>query len=301
VDFNRLFNTLNGEGLKVLQHEPMSRHTSFQIGGPARLLARPTSIKQLAAAIEACRQTDCPYRVVGRGTNLLVDDAGIEALVLLTSDLVWEDYPHHEELWASAGESLSSLCNRAKAAGLSGLEFAYGIPGSVGGGVYMNAGAYGGELKDVLTAVYTLDPHTGGTGVMSVTAADFGYRRSLFMENEQIILGVRFTLMSGDPAEIGARMEDYMARRRNKQPLDLPSAGSIFKRPKGAYAAALIDGCGLKGLRIGGAAVSEKHAGFIVNVGGATCADVLALMEAVRRTVREQTGYELEPEVRVFR
>lgn len=301
MDFEGLFTKLSELGITVEQNAPMSRHTSFLIGGPARLLARPSSAEQLSGAILACKDTGCTYRVVGRGTNLLVDDNGIDALVLLTADLNLNTADLGGGLWASAGESLSALCHRAQSQGLSGLEFAYGIPGSVGGGVYMNAGAYGGEMKDTLTAVLTLDPHTGKIEIMPVTADDFSYRHSIFMENGLIILGACFSLVDADPAEILAKMNDYMSRRREKQPLDCPSAGSTFKRPVGAYAAAIIDQCGLKGFSVGGAAVSRKHAGFIINAGGATCADVLSLMEAVRETVLRETGYSLEPEVRVFR
>lgn len=302
MEFDTLLDKIEAQGIRCLKNEPMSRHTTFKIGGPARLMALPNSANQLIAAIEACSAMNLPYRVVGNGSNLLVADEGIEALVIVTMSLQ-EAPPAPDEpfLAASAGESLVTLCCRAAAAGLAGLEFAYGIPGTVGGAVYMNAGAYGGEMKDVVHSVTVYDPGRGEVYDLPAEKLDFSYRHSLFMKNPLIILGAVFKLEKGDKSDIKAKMDDFMGRRKDKQPLDWPSAGSTFKRPEGAYAAALIDQCGLKGFRIGGAMVSEKHAGFVVNAGGATCADVTAVMEAVGHTVHEQTGFVLEPEIRVFR
>lgn len=202
-------------------------------------------------------------------------------------------------LYAQAGASLTRLCRTAAGFSLSGLEFAYGIPGSVGGGIYMNAGAYGGELKDVVESVDYLD-EDGNRHTLTVQELAFGYRRSMFSYRKCCILGASFALVPGDHQAIAARMEDVMQRRREKQPLEYPSAGSTFKRPEGAYAAELIDRCGLKGVSVGDAQVSEKHAGFLINRGNATCADMLGLIEIVRRTVLEQTGFLLEREVELL-
>ena len=203
-------------------------------------------------------------------------------------------------LTAGAGVRLTALCRAALEHGLSGLEFAYGIPGTVGGAVYMNAGAYGGEMKDVLTVVRYLTTE-GKVVQASAAELDLSYRHSIFEENGGCILSAQFALQPGNAADIRAKMDELMAKRADKQPLDKPSAGSTFKRPAGAFAAALIDQCGLRGFRHGGAAVSDKHCGFVVNLGGATCADVLALCDEVRAIVKEKTGYELEKEIRVVK
>ena len=302
MGFDKLFDALTGEGIRCMQDEPMSRHTTFRIGGPARLMAFPDSETALLFTIAACCAAGLPYRVVGNGSNLLVADEGVNTLVIITMGI--KSPPPDVAggfLSATAGESLTVLCGRACIAGLAGLEFAYGIPGTVGGAVYMNAGAYGGEMKDVIYSVTVYDPESGAITDLPVSELAFGYRRSLFMDRPLIILSAVFRLQAGDRAEIKARMEDYLSRRRDKQPLDWPSAGSTFKRPEGAYAAALIDQCGLKGFQMGGARVSDKHAGFVINAGGATCADATALMEEVGRVVLEKTGFVLEPEIRVFR
>ena len=287
---------LEEEGVPFLRDEPMSRHTTFAIGGPAALFAIPRDLREVRLVQAAAREEGVPLLVLGRGSDLLVRDEGIPGAVLSMEKLSAIRREGGAKLRAQGGASLAALCRAARQAGLAGLEFAYGIPGQVGGGVYMNAGAYGGELRDVVEEVEFLDGD-GELRVLSGEGLEFGYRRSFFTGKGHIILSALFSLAPGEPEAIAAAMEDCMARRRAKQPLELPSAGSTFKRPQGAYAAALIDQCGLKGLRVGGAQVSEKHAGFVVNTGGATCADVLELIRQIQETVLEKTGYHLEPEV----
>lgn len=275
----------------------MSRHTSFRIGGPAALMAFPAGREQAAAAVQAAAEVGIEPFFLGNGSNLLAADGRIDRFLIKTS-LLRRCRIREDRMDADGGLTLARLAVKAREAGLSGLEFAHGIPGTLGGAVTMNAGAYGGEMAQVVRRVTVLN--ADGT-TERTEHFDFGYRHSAFSDGRRLILGATLALAPGDPAVIAARMEELGAKRREKQPLDLPSAGSAFKRPEGYFAAALIDQCGLKGTQIGGAQVSEKHAGFIVNRGGATCADVLALVELVRDRVRAQTGVELEPEIKVLR
>lgn len=286
--------------LEVLQDEPMSRHTTFRIGGPAKRMAFPSSREQLVLLMSFAKDYGANPLVIGNGSNLLVPDEGLDRLVIDTSaNLNRVERGSGNTVLADAGATLARTADLACKSGLTGLEFAHGIPGTLGGGVVMNAGAYGGELKDVVTEVTALYPD--GVKVLTPAELDFSYRHSVFSAGEGIVLGAKVKLESGDPDAIKAKMDDLMARRKASQPLELPSAGSTFKRPTGYYAGSLIEGCGLKGCRVGGAEVSSKHAGFLVNVGGATCADVLALIEKVQKTVYDAHGVMLEPEVKIIR
>ena len=285
--------------LELREQEPMSRHTTFRIGGPVRLMALPKTEKEAQAVLKTAWELECPPFFLGNGSNLLVADAGYEGFVLKLTGEMRQVREVNRRLVAGSAMLLSQLAWAALGRGLAGLEFAHGIPGSLGGAVTMNAGAYGGEMAQVVTAVTCLTRR----GELETVPADrcaFSYRHSAFSDGSRLILRVEFSLPQGDPEEIRAKIEDLARRRKEKQPLEWPSAGSMFKRPPGHFAAALIDQCGLKGLTVGGAQVSEKHAGFVVNRGGATCADVLALVDQVRERVLRQTGVELEMEVRVL-
>ena len=291
--------------LELRTDEPMAKYTTFRVGGPAALMALPKTEEEARAALQAARALGVEPFFLGNGSNLLVPDEGTGRFLIKLSGRYGADPLNRVReaegaLAAGGAVSLSLLSRTALGLGLTGLEFAGGIPGSVGGAVTMNAGAYGGELAQVLASVTALD-RTGERRVFAPEQCAFGYRRSLFSGGDYLILEASFRLEAGDPAAIQAKMDDLAARRQEKQPLELPSAGSMFKRPPGYFAAALIDQCGLKGLTVGGAQVSEKHAGFVVNRGGATCADVLTLVDRVKEEVLRRTGVELEMEVRVLR
>lgn len=279
--------------------EPLSRHTSFQIGGPAALFCEPQNKRQLARAVAVCRQAGVRYYLLGKGTNILFADEGFDGVVIHIGEMLGNIECNGLSVTAQAGAALSKVCIAAANEGLSGLEFAYGIPGCVGGAVYMNAGAYGGEMCQVVTGVTAMD-RAGNLLDIPADKLDLSYRHSRFMNEDLVILSVRVKLEKGDREEIRAKMAELMTRRRTSQPLELPSAGSTFKRPATGYAAAMIEAAGLKGLRVGDAQVSEKHAGFVVNRGRATCKDVLQLMEQVQDRVEQDTGVRLEPEVRIL-
>ena len=282
------------------EREPLRDHTSFRIGGRAALMLLPRTCGELERAALECRRVGVEPLILGRGTNLLVEEGDLDLVVLKTNGgpegirLAGEN-----EIEAESGALLSRVANFALEQGLTGFEFAHGIPGSIGGAAVMNAGAYGGEMKDVIVRTEALAPD-GRRFTLEGAAHGFGYRRSAFREGDLILRSV-IRLQPGDPAAIRGRMEELMAKRRASQPLNMPSAGSTFKRPVGGYAAALIDEAGLKGYRVGGAMVSEKHAGFVVNAGGASFDDVIALMDHVRETVYRRSGITLEPEVRIIR
>lgn len=287
-------------GMRLLWDEPMSRHTSFRIGGPARLLVLPRSAEELKSAYLAALRLEVPVLFMGNGSNLLAPDGGLDRFVIKTFDgLSKISRTGETEVTAESGVLLSKLAVFARNCGLSGLEFSYGIPGTFGGAITMNAGAYDGEIGNVVAQTEYLDP-AGEVVRISGKEHDFSYRHSIFSSGERLILRGKLSLRPGNPAEIQARMDELSARRKRSQPLELPSAGSVFKRPPGNYAAALIDRCALKGRSVGGAQVSEKHAGFIVNRGGATCDDVLRLIDLVRETVSRETGVELETEIRIL-
>ena len=285
--------------LPLLAGEPLSKHTSFRVGGPAELLACPRSEEELAALLRQCARMEVRPRVLGGGTNILAPDGGVPGVVISTRGLDSLELSEDGSISAGAGVPLARLAVFAQKNGLTGLEFAHGIPGTVGGGMYMNAGAYGGELSQVAVSARFLTAE-GELRTLVGEEMGLGYRRSAFMGLPGVIVSARFRLEAGDPETIQARMRELMERRRASQPLELPSAGSTFKRPVGGYAAALIQEAGLKGFRVGDAAVSEKHAGFVVNLGHASSADVLTLIARVRETVKASSGIELEPEVRIW-
>lgn len=288
--------------LKVTADEPMSRHTSFRIGGPARRMAFPQNGEQLVLLMGFAEECGAETLVIGNGTNLLAADEGLDRLVVdVSAAMHGVQGGESGTVTAEAGVSLARLADFACKQGLTGLEFAHGIPGTLGGAVCMNAGAYGGEMKQVIQTVTVLFPDEG---VKTLTGEEmaFGYRRSLLTDRpEGVVLRAAVQLAPGDPAAIREKMQELMARRKASQPLEWPSAGSTFKRPAGHFAGTLIDQCGLKGLTVGGAQVSEKHAGFIINKGGATCADVTALIAQVQARVYDKTGVRLEPEVKIVR
>ena len=283
--------------LTVREREPMSAHSSFRIGGPADIFVEPAFEMELAALQRFLREKGIVPAVIGRGTNLLVHDEGVRGVVIHLGDAFAGIRAEDDVLYAEAGVSLAKLAVTAKELGLAGLEFAHGIPGSLGGAVMMNAGAYGGEMKDVVASVRYMNAF-GSTA--ETEEPGFAYRKSMFTGGHDLILGAAIRLQPDDPAAIQARMQELREKRSASQPLELPSAGSTFKRPRTGYAAALIEQAGLKGLTIGGAQVSEKHAGFVVNVGGATFADVSALMQRITETVYEKFSVRLEPEVQIL-
>ncbi len=282
--------------IEFKENVPMSEHTSFKIGGCADVLAVVKNTEELKAVISLSRTLDIPYMVIGNGSNLLVSDEGIRGVVVRLEGQFKEISVEGNLITAGAGASLTKLCLDAQRNSLTGLEFGYGIPGTVGGAAYMNAGAYGGEMKDVVVYCTHLDPDLN-VGRFSINDLELSYRHSKYMQGEYIILSVTCELKTGDCTQIKAKMDELMQKRIDKQPLDLPSAGSVFKRPEGAFAAALIDECGLKGRSVGGAQVSTKHSGFIVNTGDATCKDVLNLVEIIKAEVKEKTGFDLQREI----
>lgn len=287
-------------GLELRDNEPMYKHTTFRVGGPVTLMALPRSVEELSTAVSLAKEAGIEPFFLGRGSNLLVADRGAEAfLIKLAGGLDRLELLGENSLYVGAGVTLAQAAVFALEHALTGLEFAHGIPGTLGGGVFMNAGAYDGELSQVVSWADVLD-ETGRRFRLEGPDLELGYRTSVFSRKPWVVTGARLDLTPGDPAAIRARMEDLSHRRRSKQPLEFPSAGSTFKRPAGHFAGALIQEAGLKGVRIGGAQVSEKHAGFVVNTGGATSDDILSLIRLVRDTVLEKTGVLLEPEVRML-
>lgn len=299
-NIDRLANMLEREPgyMRVRRDELMSAHISFKVGGPADIFISPETPGQVARALSLAEECGVPVLIMGNGTNLIFRDGGYRGLVMrIGQDLAGVQPAHGDRLTALAGTKLSDLCSAAAEAGLSGLEFACGIPGTVGGAASMNAGAYGGDISGVFESAEVIVD--GRTEVWSVGDMDYGYRTSEVFRRAAAVISATFALTPGDPDGIRARMDELNRMRGEKQPLDMPSAGSTFKRPSGHYTGALIDSCNLRGARVGGAQVSEKHAGFIVNAGGATAADILELIELVRATVKRRCGVDLELEVRV--
>ncbi len=285
---------------KVFESVSMSDYTSFKTGGNASLLVSPNSADSLSELIKYCTSLGVKPLIIGNGSNTIISDNGIDNVVIHID----EGFKHIEYcgggiVKCGAGVSLAKLCSFALEYELSGLEFAFGIPGSVGGAAFMNAGAYGGEMKDVVMLCNHIEP-TGEKGSLSGNMLDYGYRKSAYRDNGCVITSVVFKLEKGEPDAIKYKMDSFLERRKAKQPLDYPSAGSVFKRPEGYFAGALIQECGLKGKTIGGAQVSEKHAGFIINIGNAKTKDITDLIEYVQKTVKEEKGVLLEKEVRVI-
>ena len=287
--------TVETDDVQIVLGEYMWDHTSFRIGGAADVYVRPLSEEGLLVTLENCRLHRAPYLIIGKGTNLLVSDRGYRGVII---DMTGMDgiSVNGNRITAAGGAPLAAVARCAAENALSGLEFAAGIPGSLGGGIFMNAGAYGGEMKDVVRSVRVLTKYMEITEIPAEEAA-FGYRSSRFKESGEIILGAELELAPGDRKEIEARMKELNARRREKQPLELPSAGSTFKRPEGSFAGKLIQDAGLAGYQVGQAQVSPKHCGFVVNLGGASAKDVRRLILDVQAKVKENSGIDLEPEV----
>lgn len=283
----------------LLPAEPMTKHTSFHIGGPAELMAQPQSEAELQSLLLKAAEAAVPVTLVGNGSNLLVRDKGIRGLVIKLGSMLREIKVSGNVLTFGSGVSLAQASKKAAELGLSGMEFAVGIPGSIGGAVYMNAGAYDGEMSKVVKSVRVMDA-AGEVRELSASELDFGYRHSALQGSSKIVTSVTVELAAGDKQAIAEKMADFSNRRITKQPLELPSAGSMFKRPPGYFAGTLIDQTGLKGYTVGGAQVSTKHAGFVVNIGGATAADVLQLISDVQAKVFAAHGVHLEPEVLVL-
>lgn len=288
-----------GEQVEILVAEPMKNHTTFRIGGPADALALPKTPEEVAEVVRFCNEHAQPYYVLGNGSNLLVSDEGYRGLVLQLYRNFNDIQVNGETITVQSGAMLAAVARTAYQTGLTGLEFASGIPGTIGGAVVMNAGAYGGEMKNVLKEVTVLTKE-GEVLAIPAKALELGYRTSVIPKNGWIVLGAVLQLKKGDQEQILARMEELKEQRITKQPLDLPSAGSTFKRPEGYFAGKLIMDAGLRGFTVGGAQVSEKHCGFVVNRGDATAADVWELICEVKRRVKERTGVELEPEVKLL-
>ena len=285
---------------QVLEHEPMARHTTMRVGGPAEILFSPAGEGELLFAVREAKRAGAPFRIIGNGSNLLMLDGGLPGLTIRLGEAFSKISVDGNQIRAQAGALLSRVAAAARDASLTGLEFASGIPGSAGGGMAMNAGAYGGQLSDVFEGCRALDPETGIISALGPAEMALGYRESAALSRGLIVTEAAFRLTAGDRSAIQAKMDDLSARRREKQPLNLPSAGSTFKRPEGYFAGALIEQAGLKGLRVGGACVSEKHAGFVVNDRNATARDVLDLIRLVQARVLEHSGVRLETEVRIL-
>jgi len=283
---------------RFLVNEPMSQHTTFRVGGPADMMFFPAGAQELVQALKLAREAGVEAHVVGNGSNLLVRDGGIRGLTIVLGEHFSQVCVEGTRIYAQAGAMLSRVAMAAQNAGLAGLEFAGGIPGTLGGGCAMNAGAYGGQISDVLVSAEVLLGDEVKT--LSREEMQMGYRSTLPLREGGIVLSAVFELREDDKEEIYARMRELGARRRDKQPLNMPSAGSTFKRPEGHFAGALIEGCGLKGYAIGGAQVSEKHAGFVVNTGSATAQDILDLIAHIQRMVKQETGVDLELEVKIM-
>ena len=298
TDFQQKISTLL-PNISLRFQEPMAKHTSFKIGGPAEVMAFPRDKDELAALLKTSALLDCTPVILGAGTNVLAPDEGMKGLVICLKDcLAGMEQIEETKIRVAAGVTMARMAVFAAGLGLSGLEFAHGIPGTVGGGVYMNAGAYGGELSSVLESCLVFDKESGMLFIADADQCDFSYRHSAFMSHKQlIIVFATFELKKGDPDEIKAKIDEYKAKRVASQPLEFPSAGSTFKRPEGHFAGKLIEDAGLKGYTIGGAQVSEKHAGFVINRGGASASDIKQLVQHIQKEVKEKFDVSLECEI----
>ena len=298
--YGELISLAKNLGAIVEENAPMSKYTSFKTGGNADLFIIPASVDSLAQIIKKCKELNIKPFVMGNGSNLLVTDNGYKGVIIkIGSNLSSMKLVDENTIECESGVMMKALCNFALDNSLSGLEFAFGIPGNLGGAVYMNAGAYGGEMKDVLYSCTHIDSD-GNIGTLTKDQLDLGYRRSAYTDNGYTIISATLKLQKGDKTEIKEAMNDKLRRRKEKQPLEFPSAGSTFKRPEGYFAGALIEDCNLKGCTIGGAQVSEKHAGFVINRGGATSTDILNLIKHIQNTVFEKHGVKLETEVKII-
>ena len=301
TDYKSIYDFAIKNGCKAEFNEPLKKHTSFKIGGNASLFIVPEDDKALSEVLKKCTEENARVLLLGNGSNMLVCDEGIDAVVILMLREKGKiELIDNNLIKCDAGVSLTKVCRFAYEKSLSGIEFAFGIPGSVGGAVYMNAGAYGGEIKDVIVECEYMT-YDGQIRTISKDDMCLGYRTSIFNSNNFVVLNATFKLERDEQSNIKARMDDFLSRRKDKQPLEYPSAGSTFKRPEGYFAGALIQESGLKGYSIGGAQVSEKHAGFVINKGNATAKDVTELIEFIKNKVKEDSGIELEPEVKIYR
>lgn len=299
MDYSSVETLCRNSGIKYSTNEPLAPHTSMKIGGECDFLVQPNSEQSLVDLIRLLKTQNIPYFVLGKGSNVLVSGNGYRGCIVLLSKDFSGISVNDGIITAAAGASLKSVCMAALEHSLTGLEFAYGIPGSVGGALYMNAGAYGGEMKDIVKSCRYIDEN-GALREIAAADMELSYRHSCFSSSKCVIVSVTMELDPGDKAAIKARMDELMTRRRDKQPLEYPSCGSTFKRPEGYFAAALIEECGLKGCTVGGAQVSEKHSGFVINKGGASFEDVMALVAHIKKTVKEQKGVDLECEMLIL-
>ena len=300
MNFDKIFEYAAGIGCKAERDVPMSKYTTFRIGGNASVMLTPLNDEQLVSIVKECKKENIKPFILGNGSNMLISDDGLKTVVInMCRPEPSIELVNGDTIICDAGITMSKVCNFALDNGLTGLEFAFGIPGSAGGAAYMNAGAYGGEMRDVLIECRHIDSD-GNLGSLKGEELGLSYRTSAYEHNGYIITTLVMKLKKGDKAEIKAKMQELLQRRKDKQPLEYPSAGSTFKRPVGYFAGGLIEECGLKGCSVGGAQVSEKHAGFIINKGGATAQDVLDLIKYVQDRVYEERGIHLEPEVRLI-
>ncbi len=297
---NELIYALKEKQIEYKLCEPMHQHTSFKIGGNADIFVLPNSAEKCATAMSLCKHCNVPYTIIGKGSNLLVSDDGYRgAIICITSSMSEIRLIGEDKIFCEAGASLASVCRFALENSLTGIEFAHGIPGNIGGAIAMNAGAYGGEMKDIVCECEYADD-LGELHKIADNQLDFSYRHSFFTGKPYCIVNTVLQLKKGDKEQIRSTMDELLLRRKEKQPLEYPSAGSTFKRPEGSFASLLVDQCALKGFSIGDAQVSEKHAGFVINKGHATCNDVLALIEHIKKVVFEKTGFVLEPEIKLI-